>query len=247
MPGIAHLEVAPGRRLALERLPGREPAILFLPGYASDMTGTKAQALADWAAASGQAMLRFDWAGCGHSDGRFEDQTIGGWLGDARAMLGLLDGPALVVGSSMGGWIALLLALAEPQRVAGLVLVAPAPDFTQWALAETITADERAVLARHGLFERPSPYGGEPARFSRALIEEGAAHLLLGRAIGVSCPVRILHGQADPEVPWRLSLELAERLDTQDLCLTLVKAGDHRLSRPQDLALLLRDVAALAG
>ncbi len=247
MPDIAHLEVAPGRRLAFAHLRGRGPAILFLPGYASDMTGTKAQALADWAAARGQAMLRFDWAGCGRSEGRFEDQTIGGWLGDARAMLGLLDGPAVVVGSSMGGWIALLLALAEPQRVAALVLVAPAPDFTQWALAETITADERAALARHGLFERPSPYGPEPARYSRALIEEGAAHLLLGRAIGVSCPVRILHGQADAEVPWRLSLELAERLETQDLHLTLVKAGDHRLSRPQDLALLLRDVEALCA
>ncbi|MFN3288160.1 MAG: alpha/beta hydrolase [Sphingomonadaceae bacterium] len=247
MPDVEFLEPAPGRRLAYQRQPGTAPAILFLPGYASDMTGSKAEALAAWAHGQGRAMLRFDWASCGRSAGRFEEQTIGGWLGDARAMLALLDGPAVVVGSSMGGWIALLLALAEPERVRALALVAPAPDFTQWGLAQTVSAEERAALARHGVFERPSPYGPEPTRYSRALIEEGAAHLLMGRPIGVTCPVRILHGQADPDVPWRLSLELVERLEARDVRLTLVKDGDHRLSRPQDLALLIRDVADLAA
>lgn len=226
---------------------GRAPTLLFLPGYASDMTGTKAQALADWAAMRGQAMLRFDWSGCGRSPGQFEAQTISSWLEDARAMLDRTQGPALVVGSSMGGWIGLLLALAAPEQLAGLILIAPAPDFTQWGLAETLTADERAALARAGVFERASPYGRTPARYSRALIEDGARHLIMGRPIGITCPVRILHGQADAEVPWRLSLELAERLTSGDVRLTLVKDGDHRLSRPQDLALLRREAEELAG
>lgn len=247
MDAPAFLTHGSGRRLAFRHTPGRGPTILFLPGYASDMAGTKAEALAAWAAQHGRAMLRFDWSGCGLSDGRFEEQTIGGWLADARAMLARIDGPALVVGSSMGGWIALLLGLAEPQRVAALALVAPAPDFTQWGIAASVTAAERASLARAGVFERASPYGPAPTRYSRLLIEEGARHLLLGRPIALTCPVSILHGQADPDVPWQLSLELAERLASPDVRLTLVKDGDHRLSRPQDLALLLREVEARAG
>jgi len=245
MDAPAYLTKGDGRRLAFRRMAGRAPTLLFLPGYASDMTGAKAESLAAWAAGRGQAMLRFDWSGCGRSDGRFEEQTIGGWLADARAMLALIEGPAAVVGSSMGGWVALLLALAEPQRVAALALVAPAPDFTQWGVAASLTAAERASLARAGVFERPSPYGPEPTRYSRVLIEEGREHLLMGRPIVLGCPVRILHGQADPDVPWQLSLELVERLTGGDVRLTLVKDGDHRLSRPQDLALLRREVEAL--
>jgi pimeloyl-ACP methyl ester carboxylesterase len=246
MDSFSYLATNRGR-LAFRLRRGAGPAILFLPGYASDMAGTKAQHLADWAAARGRAMLRFDWSGCGHSPGRFEEQTIGGWLEDARAMLATLDAPAIVVGSSMGGWIALLLARAAAARVAGLVLLAPAPDFTRWGVAQTLTGAERIALERDGVIERPSAYGPAPVRYARALIEEGAAHGLMGGPIGVAGPVRILHGQADPDVPWRLSLDLADRLAGADVRLTLVKDGDHRLSRPGDLALLTREVADLAA
>lgn len=225
--------------LAIRARQGAGPTFLFLPGYASDMRGTKAEAIDAWAAARGRALVRFDYSGCGESGGRFEDGTVGRWSEDAGAVLEGIEGPVVLVGSSMGGWIALLLALARPDRVAGLVLVAPAPDFTGWGLVDRLTSDERASLAKHGCFERANPYGPEPTVYTRALIDDGAQRLLMGRPIAFSGPVRILHGQLDPEVPWRLSLDLAERTVSADIQLTLVKDGDHRLSRPGDLALLL--------
>ncbi|MDT7933758.1 MAG: alpha/beta hydrolase [Sphingomonadaceae bacterium] len=234
-----------GVALAVSARPGSGPALIFVPGYASDMTGAKADAVDGWAAAHGRACTRFDYSGCGASGGAFTDGTIGRWLADSEAVLAQHPGPVVLVGSSMGGWIALLLALAHAERIAGLVLIAPAPDFTQWGLADTLTSDERASLLRSGRFERPSPYAPQPTVYTRALIEDGAARLLLGRPLPYAGPVRILHGQADPDVPWRLSLDLAERLASSDVRLTLVKDGDHRLSRPSDLALLADALASL--
>lgn len=233
------LDRGDGVRLAVRAQPGSGPGLLFLPGYASDMRGSKAEAVAAWAAARGRACVRFDYSGCGESEGAFLDGTIGRWLADAAAVLDAHPGPTILIGSSMGGWLALLLALARPEAVRALVLIAPAPDFTQWGLVDTLTSDERAALARQGFFERANIYGPEPTRYSRALIEDGAQRLLLARPVPFTGPVRILHGQADPDVPWRLSLDLAERLASADVQLHLVKDGDHRLSRPGDLALLL--------
>lgn len=227
-----------GRRITGLHAPGRGPACVFLPGYASDMRGAKAEAIAAWAAARGRASLRFDYSGCGASGGEFAEGTIGRWQEEAGAVMEMGGGPVILIGSSMGGWIALLLALARPEMVAGLVLAAPAPDFTRWGLAETLTSDERACLSRVGRFERPNAYGDAPTTYTRALIEDGSARLLMGRALAYGGPVRILHGQADADVPWRMSVDLVERLQSADVQLALVKDGDHRLSRPQDIALL---------
>ena len=238
---------APDRpRLAYRYRPGRTPTLVFLPGYGSDMEGAKARALAEWAARRGQACLRFDYAGCGLSDGAFADGTIGGWTADALALVdALVTGPILPVGSSMGGWIALLVALARPARVNALVGIAAAPDFTAWGIADTLTSAERADLDRTGHIERPSAYGPAPMRYSAALIADGAGHLLLNRAVALDCPVRLLHGQRDAEVPPALSLALAKRLRSADVQVTLVKDGDHRLSRDRDIPLLTATLEAL--
>lgn len=226
-------------RLAVRSRPGVGPALLFLPGFASDMAGAKAVAVDAWAAARGRACVRFDYRGCGLSEGRFEDGTIGTWLEDAAAVAdSFAPGGFVGVGSSMGGWLALLLALARPERAAGLVLIAPAPDFTQWGLEATLSADERAALAREGRIERANPYGAAPTVYTAGLIADGRRHGLMAGAIAYRGPVRILHGQADAEVPWERSVELARRLQSADVQLTLVKDGDHRLSRPEDLRLL---------
>jgi pimeloyl-ACP methyl ester carboxylesterase len=240
------LDRGDGVRLAWSRLPGRGPTVVFLPGYASDMTGTKARALAADCAARGQAMLRFDYSGHGASGGRFEDGTIGVWLGDAlRVIDALTAGPLLLVGSSMGGWIALHVALARRKRVAALVGIAAAPDFTETLMWETMAPTERERLMREGVVEAPSDYG-PPYRITRALIEDGRRHLLLGGPIPIDCPVRLLHGQRDPDVPWETALRLAERLTGADVQITLVKDGDHRLSRESDLQLLC-DITARLG
>jgi pimeloyl-ACP methyl ester carboxylesterase len=235
------LESAPGRRLACRRRAGRGPTLVFLPGYASDMEGSKATALDAWAEAEGRAMLRFDYAGCGASPGAFEEQTLETWRHDALAMLDSVDGPVLLVGSSMGGWIMLLAALARPEKVAGLIGIAAAPDFTDWGYSDA----QKAALREQGRLEEPSPYGDEPTITTRAFWESGERQKLLGAPIPIRCPVRLLHGTADADVPWRLSLELIDWLESDDVQVTLVKAGDHRLSRPQDIALLLRAVDAL--
>jgi len=239
---IAHLD-RDGAALAYRRTPGRAPGIVFLPGFASDMTGDKATRLAALAAARGQACLRLDYSGHGASSGRFEDGTIGRWADDATALFdALTEGPQVVVGSSMGGWIALLLARRRPERVAALVGIAAAPDFTR-RLRAAIPA---SAFGADGVFRRPSAYG-PPLAITRALIEEGEQHCLLDGPIAIDCPVRLLHGQGDPDVPWALSITLAERLVATDVQVTLVKDGDHRLSRPADLALLERVVAPLLG
>jgi len=235
------LDRGDGVRLAYDLIDGRGPALMFLPGYLSDMNGTKALALAAQARAHGQGMVRFDYSGCGASGGAFADGSIGRWRDDALAVLdAAVPGPVVLVGSSMGGWIALLMALARPRQVAGLVLVAPAPDFTEWGLE--LGGADRTLLAQKGYIERPSAYGSEPYRYHRALLEDAPARTLLDKDLPIQCPVRLLHGQADMDVPWELSLAIAERLQATDVRVMLVKDGDHRLSRPQDLALLLRAV-----
>jgi pimeloyl-ACP methyl ester carboxylesterase len=211
------------------------------------MTGDKATALAAFCAARGQAMLRFDYSGHGTSGGRFQDGTIGLWAADAlKAIDTLTTGPLILIGSSMGGWIALLTALARPERMAGLIGIAAAPDFTEALMWEAMTFEERAALMRDGIVHAPSQHG-DPTPVTRALIEDGRNHLLLSGAIRINCPVRLLHGQADPDVPWEMALRIADQAMTVDVAVTLVKDGDHRLSRPQDLALLCRTLGALLG
>ncbi|MEJ0015635.1 MAG: alpha/beta hydrolase [Acetobacteraceae bacterium] len=234
-----------GTRLDGTRQDGRGPTVVFLPGFRSDMTGDKATSLAAFCAARGQAMLRFDYSGHGASGGRFEDGTIGRWADDALTVIDRLsEGKLVLVGSSMGGWIALLAARARPERVAALIGIAAAPDFTEALMWAAMDEGQRAVLMRDGVWPRPSQYG-ESYPITRALIEDGRRHLLLDAPIALDCPVRLLHGQADPDVPWETSLRIAERLTGTDVQVTLVKDGDHRLSRPQDLALLHRTLAPL--
>jgi pimeloyl-ACP methyl ester carboxylesterase len=236
-----------GTGLAWVRQDGRGPSVVFLPGFRSDMTGDKATALAVFCADRGVGMLRFDYSGHGASSGAFIDGTIGGWAEDALAAIDTLThGELILVGSSMGGWIALLAALARPGRVAGLVGIAAAPDFTQRLMWEPMAPVERATLERDGVLHVPSQYG-EPTPITLKLIRDGANHLVLNGPIPIRCPVRLLHGQADPDVPWELALRIAERVEAADVRVILVKDGDHRLSRPSDLTLLRSTVGALLG
>jgi len=230
-------------RLARRYRPGRGPTLVFLPGYMSDMAGGKASALDAWAEAEGRAMLRFDYAGCGLSEGDFEAQTLAGWSDDALAMIDGVDGPVVLIGSSMGGWLMLLAALARPERVAGLVGIAAAPDFTDWGFDDS----QKAAIRERGRLEERSPYGEAPYVTTRAFWESGEALKLLGDEIAIHCPVRLLHGLDDPDVPWQVSLRLMERLRSSDARTTLVKGGDHRLSRPADLVALVAAVAELAS
>jgi pimeloyl-ACP methyl ester carboxylesterase len=241
------LDRGDGVELAWARLAGNSPTVVFLPGFRSGMTGDKATSLAAFCAERGQAMLRFDYSGHGASGGSFEDGTIGRWTGDALAVIDAhTDGPLLLVGSSMGGWIALLAALARPDRVAALIGIAAAPDFTEALLWQALNSEQRAALMHHGVLHLPSQYG-VPTPITRALIEDGRTHLLLNDPIRIDCPVRLLHGQCDPDVPWEMSLRIAEQLTTPDVEVTLVKNGDHRLSRQKDLVLLRRTLDALLG
>ena len=237
------LERGNGIELAWKRLDGRSPTIVFLPGFRSDMTGDKATALADFCADAGTAMLRLDYSGHGASSGAFTDGTIGIWTQDALAAIdALTTDPLVLVGSSMGGWIALLMALARPDRIAALIGIAAAPDFTQRLMWESMMPAERDTLEREGVLYAPSQYG-DPTPITRALIQDGAHHLVLTGYIPIRCPVRLLHGQIDPDVPWELALQIAEQVETQDARVILIKDGDHRLSRPADLALLRQTVA----
>ena len=236
-----------GTELAWIRQDGAEPTVVFLPGFRSDMTGDKATSLAAFCAERGAGMLRFDYSGHGASGGDFLDGTIGAWLADALAVIDTLTtGKVILAGSSMGGWIALLIGLARPDRVAGLIGIAAAPDFTKRLMWEAMAPWEQAKLKRDGVLHVPSQYGA-PTPITLKLIEEGTEHLLLRGKIQIHCPVRLLHGQADPDVPWELALRLAEQVETRDVRLTLIKDGDHRLSRPSDLLLLRRTVAELLG
>ena len=227
-------------RLAFHHTPGAGPTVMFLPGYASDMSGSKATALEAWAKARGQAFLRFDYAGCGESEGAFEEQTLADWRDDALALIDeLIAGPVVLVGSSMGGWLMLLIAKARPERIVGLVGVAPAPDFTDWGF----TTDEKLYLLSHGRLERPNPYGPEPTVYTRAFWSSGEANRLMFGSIPFAGPVRLLHGMRDTDVPWSRTGRLAELLGSADVQCWLVKEGDHRLSRDEDIRLLERAVA----
>ena len=229
----------PAGRLAYRHRPGKGPTIIFLPGYASDMAGMKALLLDEWATRCGRAMLRLDYSGCGESEGCFEDGTLAAWRDDVLAVIdAVARGPLLLVGSSMGGWLMLLVAQALGARVKGLVGIAAAPDFTDWGFDEA----EKAVLRETGRLERASDYGPEPMLTTRGFWLSGQANLLLGGPIAIDCPVRLLHGQRDIDVPWGIAMRLAERLRSDDVQVTLIKDGDHRLSRPQDLALLVNTV-----
>jgi len=227
--------------------PGQHtPGLVFLGGFMSDMTGGKALALEAFAAARGQAFVRFDYFGHGASSGRFEDGSIGRWAADAIAVLDeLTHGPQILVGSSMGGWIMLLAALARPKSVAGLVGIAAAPDFTETLMWRAFSPEIRATLEREGVYYEPSAYGEQPYPITRHLIEEGRAHLLMDKPIAIDCPVRLIHGVADPDVPYTLSLDLMARLASTDVEVTLVKAGGHRLSEPHDLARMMSVVRGL--
>lgn len=214
---------------------------MFLGGFMSDMTGTKATALEAFCKARGQAFLRFDYFGHGASTGAFRDGTIGRWRDDALAVIDrLTEGKQILVGSSMGGWIMLLAALARPERVAALVGIAPAPDFTEDLLWPSFTPEEQRRLLAEGAITVPSQYDPRGYTVTRRLIEEGRDHLLLARTVKIASPVRLLHGMKDEDVPWETSLRLAERLASEDVRVTLVKNGDHRLSTEADLALLQR-------
>lgn len=224
--------------IAYCRTPGGRPGILFLGGFKSDMTGTKAVTQEGWARARGLGYVRFDYQGHGASSGRFEDGTIGLWTEDALAVFDhLTEGPQILVGSSMGAWIMLRVALARRARVAALLGIAAAPDFTEDLIWARLDADARRRLIEDGVIHEPSNYG-EPYAYTRALIEDGRRHLLLRGPIALGCPVRLLHGLRDTDVPWQTSQRLLECLAGDDVHLTLVKDGDHRLSREADLALM---------
>ncbi len=236
-----------GVSIAYHRTPGRAPGVVFLGGFMSDMAGTKAVALEAWARARGQAYLRFDYQGHGQSSGRFADGTIGTWTEDALAALDrLTEERQILVGSSMGGWIMLKLAMARPVRVAALVGIAAAPDFVvrMW---DDFPDEVRREIERDGYHRAPSQYGAEPYTITRALIEDGRRQLVMDRKIEFSGPVRLLHGMADPDVPWRVALDLAQALASADVAVTLVKDGDHRLSRPEDIARLCATLDDLCG
>jgi pimeloyl-ACP methyl ester carboxylesterase len=239
------------RRIAVRARAGGSPGLLWLGGFKSDMQGTKALALDAWAATQDRACVRFDYSGHGESGGDFADGTIGRWLEESVAVFErFCAGPQVLIGSSMGGWMALLLAREIGRRpagratLAGLVLIAPAPDFTEELMWKGFSPKIRQTIENKGVWMRPSEYG-DPYPITRKLIEEGRNHLLLGNAIEVGCPVRILQGAKDPDVPWRHAFALAHRLPADDVVLTMIQDGDHRLSRPQDLARMIAAVAEI--
>ena len=241
--GTAH------RRIAVRARHGRPSGLFWLGGFNSDMRGTKALALDAWAMEHGRACVRFDYSGHGESGSTFAEGTIGRWLEEGVAVFEqFCAGPQVVIGSSMGGWMALLLAREIRRRaiknasLAGLVLIAPAPDFTEALMWKGFSPDVREEIMTKGVWHRPSEYG-DPYPITRALIEEGRNHLLLGSAIEVGCPVRILQGAKDPDVPWQHAFTLAQRLPAEDVVLTMIQDGDHRLSRPQDITRIMAAVA----
>jgi pimeloyl-ACP methyl ester carboxylesterase len=252
--GLKFLAVGEGaeaRAIAVRRHDGAAPGLFWLGGYKSDMQGTKALALADWAARNGRACVRFDYSGHGESGGAFTDGTIGRWLEETLFVFdACCRGPQIVIGSSMGGWLALLLARilrgrkkeAVAANLAGLVLVAPAVDFTEELMWKRFTPEIKRELADKGVWARPSQYSPEPYLVTRQLIEEGRNHLLLGGMIETGCPVRILQGVQDPDVPWQHAKALVARFACDDVVLTLIKDGDHRLSRLEDIERLIRAV-----
>jgi alpha-beta hydrolase superfamily lysophospholipase len=242
----AELSVGDGLRLAYKALPGRGPGVMFCPGFNSDMQGTKAQALANWCTRRGRSFTRFDYRGHGRSGGSVAEGTIGGWLSDTLAVLDrVTEGSQVLVGSSMGGWLALLAALARPQRVSGLLLIAPAPDFTERLWQHGLSAQQRADLEANGACQVDSDYDEEPYTITRHLLEEARQHCLPAAPIAIDVPVRLLQGQRDTAVPWHQTVELMNRLASEDVELLLLKSGDHRLSGEGELAHLLQTLETL--
>jgi pimeloyl-ACP methyl ester carboxylesterase len=239
---VAELVTAEGRRLAVERIPGSGPGIVFLGGFRSDMTGTKALALEAWARGEGVAFTRFDYSGHGRSSGRFEDGAIGDWAADARAVIASCEGPQVLVGSSMGGWIALMLARDWPEKVAGLVTIAAAPDFTR-DMEQDFSEADRARMAREGFTVLPSDYSPDGYVITRRLIEDGRRQPVLSVPLCLPMPVRMLQGTADTDVPVAKAMALLDHAQGADIRLTLVKDADHRFSTPECLRLIERAVS----
>lgn len=236
------------RRLAYLRQDGVAPGVLFLGGYCSDMTGTKAGFLAEQCAKTGRGFLRFDYRGHGQSEGRFRDGCIGDWFDDALAIFDACTvGAQILVGSSMGGWLALKLALARPERVVGLVGIAAAPDFTEDLLWNKLSGAARQQLERDGYLQEQAAPEAQPMIYTHNLVVEGRRHLLLRDAIALRCPVRLLQGQGDVDVPWETAIKIAAQVTAQDVRVTLIKDGDHRLNRPEDCALLWAAVQELVA
>lgn len=242
------LERACGGRIAYEKIPGNGPGVVFMGGFHSDMTGTKATALAAHCRAAGRRFVRFDYTGHGASSGAFEEGTIGGWAEDAVAVLDeVAEGSQVLAGSSMGGWIMCLAALARPGRVCGLVGVAAAPDFTEDLIWAVLPEAARRDIAEKGSWIRPSEYDESGYPITMKLIEEGRRHLLLRAPIAIRCPVRLIHGLEDASVPWEVSRKLMDALESEDVAITLVKGGDHRLSGSADIERLIGTIEALCG
>jgi pimeloyl-ACP methyl ester carboxylesterase len=232
-----------GERIAWRRIAGAGPTVVWLGGFRSDMTGTKAQALADAAAAGGWSFLRFDYSAHGASSGDWLDATIGRWKADALAVIDALsEGPLVLVGSSMGGWMACLAAMARPERMHALVLIAPAPDFTERLMRPNLSPEARRALESDGVWMQPDDFDGVGYAITRRFLDEGRDHLILGDRVPIACPVRILQGQRDDAVPWEHALSLANALVSEDVLFTLKKAGDHRLSAFDDIARLVATV-----
>lgn len=245
---LSFLEFLDGRKLAYRLSEGRLPGVVFLSGFRSDMGGAKATALAEFCRQEGIRCLRFDYMGHGQSSGDFMQGTIGGWKQDVIDMLEYVaPGPNVLVGSSMGAWLALLAALARPESVAGLVGLASAPDFTERLIWDKLDAGQRIRLEEEGVFYAPSCYGEEPYPITRHLIEDGRKYLLLDKDIPIAAPVRLVHGTCDADVPWQMSMQLMERIKSPDISLEMVKDGDHRLSYPSHLALMCRTVEEVLG
>ena len=229
------------RRIAYNKLEGTSPGVIFMGGFRSDMTGSKALALHEHCKKTGQAFVRFDYSGHGESSGEFKDGTIGQWKEDALAVLDMLtEGPQIIVGSSMGGWLMLLAALARPDRVVGLIGVATAPDFTESLVWAQFNAKQRREMEKNGMVYLPDCYGSKDYPITKTLIEEARNHLVLGGRIPITCPVRLLHGMSDEDVPWEFALGLNEKLDSQDVKVNLILDGNHRLSEPKNLETLCK-------
>ena len=242
MEDLQFLALGDGRSIAFRHRPGSGPAIVFLPGYMSDMAGGKATALWEWAKAEDREMLLFDYSGCGLSSGSFAEGTLSRWRDEVLALIDAqASGPVILVGSSMGGWLMLLVGEKLGDRLHAMVGIAAAPDFTEWGRSD----DDKARLARGETVYDANPYGPEPTPMHPAFWADGQANRMLDREIALDCPVRLIHGMRDEDVPWEVSERLAAELRSRDIHLTLVKDGDHRLSREQDIALLLRTVASL--
>jgi pimeloyl-ACP methyl ester carboxylesterase len=245
-PEPRYLETPEGARIAYHLSEGRAPTVVFLSGFASHMGGTKARHLEAWCRDRGQAYLRLDYQGHGRSSGRFEDGSVGIWAADAIAVIeAVTEGTLVLVGSSMGAWIMLIAARRLEARVAGLVGIASAPDFTEELIHAHLDSRQRSQLNREGRLERASAYDQGPNVVTLKMIEDGREHLQLGEVIPLQCPVRLIHGLDDQDVPWAISLRLSERLDSEDVRLTLVKSGGHRLSDSSDLELLTATLGGL--